>query len=120
MQWCECPIRKNFGPIIVSPTSRARLAPAMPLKRTCPALELRTRHCFFSPSSARANVESSSDQKAAESLGETIQRLLVQLVSQFQVSEILRAAARFASSPHTTYDCTSHKAIGPSASRPVA
>src|ERR1700731_3951796 len=41
---------------------------AIPEKRHWPALELRTRHWRFLPSSARANMPSSSDQNAAENL----------------------------------------------------
>jgi hypothetical protein len=43
-------------------------AEAMPEKRHCPAFELRTRHWRLSPSSAKTNRESSSDQNASSNL----------------------------------------------------
>src|SRR6185437_3012691 len=49
-------------------TSLAWLSVAIPENKQCPALEVRTLHWRLSPSSANANVESSSDQKAAPNL----------------------------------------------------
>src|SRR5215472_11822998 len=48
-----------------STVRRAWAVDATPENRQCPALELRTRHCRLSPSSAMANMEISSDQNAS-------------------------------------------------------
>src|SRR5438477_779573 len=100
-----------------SVVQRERAGEAIPENRQCPAFELRMRHWRLSPSSAMANMESSSDQKALSNLARS-SSASARSLSPLGLRPRSSAAAAILDFAAYAYDCTSHKAIGPLARLP--